>query len=127
MISEVISGFDGLKYIDDTRKKLHIEWRTLHNSELPISRGKSNFKVCLIPAVRENSQNRFILMIVRSVRQFNTVVYHTEDRYRVISGRNFVLMDKNDMTSLGLPEDGRVTIKYVTGTMTAQKAVTYPI
>ena len=42
-------------------------------------------------------------MTVRSEGQFNTVVYDTEDRYRGISGRN------------------------ATGTMTAQKAVAYPI
>ena len=42
-------------------------------------------------------------MTVRSEGKFNTVVYDTEDRYRGISGRN------------------------ATGTMTAQKAVAYPI
>ena len=96
-------------------------------SEFPLSGGKAYFKVCPIPAVRENSQNSFILMTVRSEGQFNTVVYDTDDRYRGISGRNVVLMNKNDMTALGLPENGRVTVKNATGTMTEQRAVAYPI
>jgi molybdopterin-dependent oxidoreductase alpha subunit len=127
LISEVIPGFDALKNIDETGKEFHIEGRVLHNSEFPVPGGKANFKVCPIPAVRENSQNRFILMTVRSEGQFNTVVYDTDDRYRGISGRNVVLMNKNDMTALGLPENGRITVKNTTGTMTGQKAVAYPI
>ena len=126
-ISEVIPGFDPLKNIDDTGKEFHIEGRTLHNSEFPIPGVKAYFKVCPIPAVRENSQNRFILMTVRSEGQFNTVVYDTEDRYRGISERNVVLMNKNDMTASDLPENCRVTVINATGSMTGQKAVAYPI
>jgi molybdopterin-dependent oxidoreductase alpha subunit len=127
LISEVIPGFDALKNIDKMGKEFHIKGRTLHNSEFPVSGGKANFKVCPIPAVRKNSQNQFILMTVRSEGQFNTVVYDTEDRYRGISGRNVVLMNKNDMTALGLSENCRVTVKNTTGTMSGQRAVAYPI
>ena len=127
LISEVIPGFDALKKIDETGKEFHIEGRTLHNSEFPVSGGKANFKVCPIPAVRKNSQNQFIMMTVRSEGQFNTVVYDTEDRYRGISGRNVVLMNKNDMEALSLPENGHVTVKNTTGTMTGQRAVAYPV
>jgi hypothetical protein len=67
---------------DESGNEFHIEVRTLHNSEYPTPGGKANFKVCPIPAVRENRQNRFILMKVRSEGQFNTVVYDTEVRYR---------------------------------------------
>jgi molybdopterin-dependent oxidoreductase alpha subunit len=127
LISEVIPGFDELKNIDETGKEFHIKGRTLHNSEFPVSGGKANFKVCPIPAVRKNSQNQFILMTVRSEGQFNTVVYDTEDRYRGISGRNVVMMNKNDMTALGLSENCRITVKNTTGMMTGQRAVAYPI
>ena len=127
LISEVIPGFDALKNIDESGNEFHIEGRTLHNSEFPTPGGKANFKVCPIPAVRENSQNRFILMTVRSEGQFNTVVYDTEDRYRGISGRNVVLMNEKDMATLGVAERGRVTVKNATGTLIAQKAVAYPI
>ena len=66
-------------------------------------------------------------MKVRSEGQFNTFVYDTEDIYRGISGRNVVLMNEKDMATLGVAESGRVTVKNATGTMTAQKAVAYPI
>jgi len=127
VMGEVIPGFDAIKDIDATGKEFHIEGRILHNPKFPISGGKANFKVCPIPAVRKNSQNRFILMTVRSEGQFNTVVYDTNDRYRGISGRNVVLMNKSDMTTLGLLENNKVTIKNQTGVMTGQKAIAYPI
>ena len=49
------------------------------------------------------------------------------DRYHVISRRDVVLMNKNDMTALGLPENNQVTVKNTTGMMIVQKAVAYPI
>ena len=107
-----------------TSRNNFIERRTLHTRHLE---KKLIFKVCPISAVRENSQNRFILMTVRSEGQFNTVVYDTEDRYRGISGRNVVLMNEKYMATLGLAESSRVTVKNATGTMTAQKAVAYTI
>ena len=96
-------------------------------TEFPVSGGKAYFKVCPNPAVRENSQKRMILMPVRSECQFNIMAYDTEDRYNGISRRDVVLMNKNDMTALVLPENDQVTVKNTTGTMTGQKAVTYPI
>ena len=49
------------------------------------------------------------------------------DRYHVISRRDVVLKNKNDMTALGLPENNQVTVKNTTGMMIGQKAVAYPI
>ncbi|HCG73399.1 MAG TPA: hypothetical protein DE038_08860 [Nitrospina sp.] len=43
-------------------------------SEFPVSEGKAYFKVCPNPAVRESSQNRFILMPFQSEGQFNIMV-----------------------------------------------------
>ena len=96
-------------------------------TEFPVSGGKAYFKVCPNPAVRENSQKRMILMPVRSECQFNIMAYDTEDLYNGISRRDVVLMNKNDMTALVLPENDQVTVKNTTGTMIEQKAVAYPI
>ncbi|MDC1122878.1 molybdopterin dinucleotide binding domain-containing protein [Nitrospinaceae bacterium] len=49
------------------------------------------------------------------------------DRYHVISRRDVVLMNKNNLTALGLPENNQVTVKNTTGMMIGQKAVAYPI
>ena len=43
-------------------------------SEFPVSGGKAYFKVCPNPAVRESSQNRFILMPFQSEGQFYIMV-----------------------------------------------------
>ncbi len=117
----MIPGFEKIKEIDNSRKEFHIEGRILHNPEFSTSMSKAKFKVCSIPAVRENSQNRFTLMTVRSEGQFNTVVYDTEDRYRGISGRNVVMINEKDMEKLNLREGNRVTVKNETGEMTGQK------
>ena len=66
LIGDVIPGFEKIKEIDNSRKEFHIEGRILHNPEFSTSMSKAKFKVCPIPAVRENSQNRSILMTVRS-------------------------------------------------------------
>jgi len=127
LIGEIIPGFEEIKNIDSTGKEFHIKGRILHDPNFPISAGKACFKVCPIPAVRKSSQNRFILMTVRSEGQFNTVVYETEDRYRGISGRNVVMMNKIDMEALSLQEGSRITIKNETGRINGQKVVAYPI
>ena len=49
------------------------------------------------------------------------------DRYHVISRRDVVLMNKNDMTALGLPENNQVTVKNTTEMMIGQKTVAYSI
>jgi hypothetical protein len=46
-------------------------------------------------------------MTVRPEVEFNTLVYNTEDRFRGISVINVELMNKKDMTALGLPKNGR--------------------
>lgn len=127
LIGEIIPGFEELKNIDTTRKEFHINGRILHDPKFPNPGDKACFKVCPIPAVRESSHNRFILMTVRSEGQFNTVVYETEDRYRGISGRNVVMMNKIDMEALSLQEGSRITVKNETGKMNGQKVVAYPI
>ena len=127
LIGEIIPGFEELKNIDTTRKEFHINGRILHDPKFPNPGDKACFKVCPIPAVRKSSHNRFILMTVRSEGQFNTVVYETEDRYRGISGRNVVMMNKIDMEALSLQEGSRITVKNETGKMNGQKVVAYPI
>jgi anaerobic selenocysteine-containing dehydrogenase len=127
LISAIILGFEDLKNIDKTRKEFHIGRRILHAPLLPLPDGKACFKVCSIPAVRGNKKNSFILMTIRSEGQFNTVVYETDDRYRGVSSRNVVLMNKEDIKKIGLKQNDQVTVKNDTGTMTRQKVLAYPI
>jgi anaerobic selenocysteine-containing dehydrogenase len=127
IISTLIPGFKPLKNIDQTRKEFHIEGRILHTPKFSLPDGKARFKVCPIPAVKRNKENSFILMTVRSEGQFNTVVYETEDRYRGVTCRNVVLINKADINRLGLKEGDQVTVKNNTGAMTGQKLQAYAI
>ncbi|MEK9630059.1 MAG: FdhF/YdeP family oxidoreductase, partial [Nitrospinota bacterium] len=127
LIGETIPGFEKMKELEETGKEFHIGGRILHNPGFSTATGKASFKVCPIPAVRENSHNGFILMTVRSEGQFNTVVYDTEDRYRGISSRNVVMMNPKDIERLNLQEGSRVTVKNDTGKIAQQKVVAYPI
>jgi molybdopterin-dependent oxidoreductase alpha subunit len=129
-IGAIIPGFEPLQNIDQTGKEFHIEGRILHTPKFSLPDGKARFKVCPIPAAiknRANKENSFILMTVRSEGQFNTVVYESEDRYRGVSSRNVVLMNKEDIKKSGLKEGDLVTIKNNTGIMIGQKLQAYPI
>ncbi len=127
LISAIIPGFELMKNIEQTGKEFHIGGRILHTPGFPIPGGKANFKVCPIPAVRGNKENSFILMTIRSEGQFNTVVYEPDDRYRGVTSRNVVLMNKEDIKRLGLSQGDVVTVRNNTGILSGQRVHTYPI
>jgi hypothetical protein len=62
-----VALFDGIA-------KVLFDLAESHTSEFPVSGGKAYFKVCPNPAVRESSQNRFILIPFQSKGQFNNMV-----------------------------------------------------
>ena len=52
---------------------------------------------------RPISENRFILMTIRSHDQYNTTIYGMDDRYRgIYNSRRVVMMNREDMDELGL-------------------------
>ena len=127
IISRIIPGFEQLKNIDQTGKEFHIDKRILHTPRFSLPDGKASFKVCPIPAVRGNKRNCFTLMTIRSEGQFNTVVYEPDDRYRKVTTRNVVLMNKKDIKMIGLNQGDIVRVKNNTGIMTGQKLQAFPI
>ena len=53
--------------------------------------------------VRHISEDRFILMTVRSHDQYNTTIYGNDDRYRgIYNARRIIMMNKDDMKRLQL-------------------------
>ena len=49
------------------------------------------------------SEDRFVLMTVRSHDQYNTTIYGMDDRYRgIYNSRRIVMMNRDDMHGLGL-------------------------
>lgn len=68
--------------------------------------GKATMYVHRFPE-RAISEDRFILMTIRSHDQYNTTIYGMDDRYRgVYNARRVVMMNPQDMHKLGLhPSD----------------------
>ena len=64
--------------------------------------GKATMHVHRFPE-RAISEDRFILMTIRSHDQYNTTIYGMDDRYRgVYNARRVVMMNPQDMHKLGL-------------------------
>ena len=129
MIGSIVPGFEKLKEIDKSRKEFHIEGRILHSPQFPTKNGKANFQVCSVPEMFHagEEKNAFQLMTVRSEGQFNTVVYELQDRYRGIESREVVLMNPEDIKSLGFQEGEKVTVENATGKMSGLKITSFSI
>ena len=64
--------------------------------------GKAKMHVHRFPE-RAISEDRFILMTIRSHDQYNTTIYGMDDRYRgIFNARRVVMMNPEDMRKLGL-------------------------
>ncbi|SAL55295.1 oxidoreductase alpha (molybdopterin) subunit [Caballeronia terrestris] len=88
----------------------HREWKT--------KTGKANF---ITPEgmgedldMRFDGERTLRLMTTRGDSQFNTTVYSLDDRFRgIFNTRQVLLMNRDDMTRLGLAEDEAVTVSTV--------------
>ena len=81
--------------------------------------GRANFVVpgALVEpeAAKQREAGVLQLMTIRSNDQFNTTIYGYDDRFRGISGtRMVVLMNKHDISALGLREAQEVMLQTVT-------------
>ena len=54
-------------------------------------------------------------------------MYEPDDRYRKVTTRNVVLMNKKDIKMIGLNQGDIVRVKNNTGIMTGQKLQAFPI
>ena len=78
------------------------------------------------------SDDRFILMTIRSHDQYNTTVYGMDDRYRgIYNARRIVMMNPEDMQKLGVENSEAVDLTSHFGERTIQsldwKVVPYDI
>lgn len=86
------------------------EWKT--------KTGKANFitppDTSEDPDMSFDGERTLRLMTTRGDSQFNTTVYSLDDRFRgVFNTRQVLLMNRDDMTRLGLTEDEAVTVETV--------------
>ncbi len=116
VIADVVPGYRELSEIDETKHEFHVTNRVRHQPTFGTDDGRARFIAVETP-IDEVGVGEFRMMSIRSEGQFNTVVYEEHDRYRNQSRRDVVLMNKEDIASLGLGAGDRVTVFNDTGTM----------
>lgn len=115
-IAKVVPGYDQIARIEETKEEFQIAGRTFHQPHFPTPNGKAVLHRHDIPPLK-GSEGELRLMTVRSEGQFNTVVYEEEDIYRGQDRRDVILLHPDDIASLHLEEDQRVTVRSTTGAM----------
>lgn len=125
-IAHVYPALENLADIDITKKEFHIPGRTFHQPHFATKDGKANFVVVSIPVLK-GGQGAFRLTTVRSEGQFNSIIYEESDTFRGQTERWIVMMNKEDMTTLGLKENDFVTLENETGRMENVKVREYSI
>ena len=87
--------------------------------------GRAVFVVNPLPDIESyQSTHEFMLMSVRSEGQFNSIIYEENDSYRQTPHRHCVLMNADDMSTMGLCTADKVTLRSDTGVM--KKVSVYP-
>ncbi|MGB5714661.1 MAG: FdhF/YdeP family oxidoreductase, partial [Waterburya sp.] len=122
LIAQTIPGFEKMANIDQTKEEFTIGGRIFNHPHFPTPSGKAEMFVTPLPGLTLPQPGEFgvahynrglvvALMTGRSYAQHNTVVYQTNDRYRRITHRHCILMNREDAESAELQEHERVTVK----------------
>ena len=115
LIADLIPGYEEIANIDSTKKEFHVAGRSPEDHRFQTESGKAKFHA--IPITAPPGSDELRLMTVRSEGQFNTVVYDEEDIYRGQVRRDVILMNADDMKSLGIAHDQKVRVKSNTSEM----------
>ncbi|HIO89667.1 MAG TPA: FdhF/YdeP family oxidoreductase [Candidatus Marinimicrobia bacterium] len=125
-IAKTIPGFEKIGAIDKTKEEFQIGGRTFHDPLFATENGRAKFSTVSIPDLKRE-EGEFTLSSVRSEGQFNTIIYEEEDVFRGTDDRWIVMMSGDDMTSIGVQENGHVHIKNQTGQMNEVKVKAFDI
>ncbi len=122
LISQTIPGFEKMAHIDETKEEFTISGRIFNQPQFPTDSGKAKMFVTPLPQLTLPQPEEFgvsnysrgivlALMTGRSYAQHNTVVYQVNDKYRGMSHRHCILMNRLDAENVGLQEHQRVTVR----------------
>ena len=125
-IARTIPGFQKITVIDETKEEFQIGGRTFHEPQFATVNGKAKFSTVSIPDLKRND-GEFTLTSVRSEGQFNTIIYDEEDVFRGTNDRWVVMMNGDDMTSLGIKDNGHVNVENETGQMNEVKVKAFDV
>ncbi|MDP7060916.1 MAG: FdhF/YdeP family oxidoreductase [Candidatus Marinimicrobia bacterium] len=125
-IARTIPGFQKITVIDETKEEFQIGGRTFHEPQFATVNGKAKFSTVSIPDLKRND-GELTLTSVRSEGQFNTIIYDEEDVFRGTNDRWVVMMNSDDMTSLGIKDNGHVNVENETGQMNEVKVKAFDV
>ncbi len=122
LIAQTIPGYEKIADIDQTKEEFTIGGRIFNQPHFPTASGKAKMFVTPLPILALPQPQDFgvtnyargvvlALMTGRGYAQHNTVVYRTEDKYRGMSHRSCILMNRLDAEKAGLQEHQRVSVK----------------
>ena len=122
LIAQTIPGFEKMAEIDETKEEFTIGGRIFNRPYFNTPSGKAIMSVTSLPRLTLPQPEEFgvfnyskgvvlALMTGRSYSQHNTVVYKNEDKYRGMSHRNCILMNRSDAETAGLSQHQRVTVR----------------
>ena len=126
-IAATIPGMSELKDIGDTKQEFTIKNRLLEQPEFKTGNGKARFLTSAAPAAITDNEFPFLLASIRSEGQFNSIIYEEKDTYRGTDTRWSVLMNKEDIVSLGINEGNTVRIKSAYGEMQNVKVFAFDL
>jgi len=115
-IAAIIPGMEELADIDVAKKEFHVQNRLLHTPKFSSKSGKAQFQIRPLP-LRDERDAAFTLTTIRSEGQFNSIIYEEEDSYRGTESRWSILMNRQDITDLGLEEGAKASITSDFGSM----------
>ncbi|GAB5413020.1 MAG: FdhF/YdeP family oxidoreductase [Congregibacter sp.] len=127
-IANTVPGMAQLADIGVAKKEFHIRGRLLHKPEFHTPTGKARFRVSDFPCANDDSQAfPFLLASIRSEGQFNSIIYEETDSYRYNAHRWSVLMNIDDMRSLGVADGDLVDVMSQRGEMRGLTARTFAL
>ena len=122
LIAQTIPGFEKMAKIDETKEEFTIGGRIFNQPQFPTDSGKAKMFVTPLPQLTLPQPEEFgvsnysrgivlALMTGRSYAQHNTVVYQVNDKYRGMSHRHCILMNRLDAENVGLQEHQLVRVR----------------
>lgn len=127
-IAAIVPGMGQLADIDVAKKEFHIQNRLIHTPVFQTADGKASFKIpALPPAKPHKDPHHYSLSTLRSEGQFNSIIYEEFDSYRGTKTRWCVMMNKKDITALGLQPGDHATVESAQGKMENVKLYAFDV
>ncbi len=122
LIAQTIPGYSEIGKIDDNKREFTIAKRIFNEPKFNTPTGKARIFATPLPTLTLPTATDFgispsipslvlVLMTGRSYAQHNTVVYKAGDKYRGMPHRHCILMNRDDVLSVGWQEHQRMTVR----------------